>query len=100
MKKECFDDTTSSMLIDGIKRENDLSSINQFPDEILLKIFSKLSFGDKFKSARVCKRWNHLVYDKSCWKKLAFVDWQTSKTFAFIYWLIQNCFRHLIFRIL
>ena len=97
MKKEYFDDTSSSVLIDGIKRENDLSSINQFPDEILLKIFSKLSFGDKFKSARVCKRWNHLVYDKSCWKKLSFVDWQTSKNLTFIYWLTQNRCSHLIF---
>lgn len=76
MKKESQEDT---VLIDGFMRENDMSSINQLPDEIILKIFSKLSFGDMFKSARVSKRWNHLIYDKNNWKKLTFADWQTSK---------------------
>jgi F-box/leucine-rich repeat protein 5 len=65
----------------GGESQSDHQSINQLPDEILLKIFSKLSFGDKFKSAKACKRWNHLIYDKTCWTQLAFTtDWQAKNS--------------------
>ena len=74
-RKEHTDDNT--ILLD---KSQDLiqPSLHQLPDEILLKIFSNMSFGEKFKAAKVCKRWNSLIYDKSNWIKLSFSDWKTS----------------------
>ena len=86
-KRENADDGASMLIGECCVANDELASscINQLPDEILLKIFSKLTFSDKFKSARVCKRWSHLVYDKNNWKSLSFVDWQSSKILSIIF---------------
>ncbi len=52
------------------------ASIDNLPDEILLKIFSYVNFAEIFKgAAQVSKKWNTLVYDKSNWKRLNFSNW-------------------------
>ena len=48
-------------------------SLNDLPDEILLKILSH--FGAEELSliiAKVCKQWNILAKDKALWKKLSY----------------------------
>ena len=52
-------------------------ALNELPDELLLKIFSYLSFSDIFKLAKVSKRWHNLIYDKSNWKILNFMEWKS-----------------------
>lgn len=56
---------------------NDSSSIsfNDLPDEIILHIFSFLSFNDKFKATRVCKKWYNTIYDPKNWNELCFDQW-------------------------
>lgn len=55
------------------------TSINEIPNELVLKIFSYLTNAEKLKSAKVCKKWNNLVYDQSNWKELVFSLWKSSK---------------------
>jgi hypothetical protein len=62
-----------------------ISSLNQLPNELLLKIFSQLSYQDKLNSARVCKKWNSLVYDRVNWRKLNFSDWKSS---IHLFWFV------------
>ncbi len=56
-----------------------VNSINDFPNEIMLKIFANLSFRDKFKCSQVSRKWNCLIYDKLNWKELNFDDWKPGK---------------------
>lgn len=63
---ECLDD------------DDQARSFNHLPSEIMLKIFSHLSVVERVRIARVCKRWNSLVYDRSNWKELKFSDWSTT----------------------
>ena len=56
-----------------------VNSINDFPNEIMLKIFANLSFRDKFKCSQVSRKWNCLIYDKLNWKELNFNDWKPGK---------------------
>lgn len=58
--------------------DNCQTSFNHLPSEIMLKIFSHLSVVERVRIARVCKRWNSLVYDRSNWKELKFSDWSTT----------------------
>ena len=47
-------------------------SLNDFPDEILLKILSHFEPEDlRFIIAKVCKRWNALAKDVILWKTLS-----------------------------
>ena len=49
------------------------TSLNDLPDEIVLKIFSH--FGPKdlcYSIAKVCERWNVLAKDVVLWKKLSY----------------------------
>jgi len=52
---------------------NELRSLNDFPDEILLKILSH--FGPEelcLIIAKVCERWNALAKDMLLWKTLSY----------------------------
>jgi hypothetical protein len=51
-----------------------LKSVNDFPDEILLKILSH--FGPEelcLIIAKVCERWNALARDVTLWKSLSYI---------------------------
>ena len=82
-KKEHPSADDATILMDRTRDEIQ-TSLHLLPDEILLKIFSNLTLGDKLKSARVCKRWNHLVYDKHNWNHLSFDDWKSSRPHTFL----------------
>ncbi|CAF0705363.1 unnamed protein product [Brachionus calyciflorus] len=73
----------SSAKIRTVIDENDAlmtkNYINELPNELLLKMFSFMSYSDKLKSARVCKKWNKLVFDKTNWTELNFSDWKSKK---------------------
>jgi hypothetical protein len=48
-------------------------TINDLPDEVLLKILSHFGLEDLcFKIAEVCKRWNDLSRDVTIWKKISY----------------------------
>ena len=48
-------------------------SLNDLPDEILLKILSHFGPEDLcLDIAKVCKRWNALAYDVALWKTLSY----------------------------
>jgi hypothetical protein len=47
-------------------------SINDIPDEIMLKILSYFGPEDLCIIAKVCKRWNDLAKDVTLWKKLSY----------------------------
>jgi len=50
-----------------------LRSINDLPDEIILKIFSYFEPEDLcLNTAKVCKRWNVLAKDVVLWKRLSY----------------------------
>lgn len=42
-------------------------SINDFPDEVLISIFSFFSLIDLSKAKRICRRWNLLAHSNSLW---------------------------------
>jgi len=51
----------------------ELRSLNDFPDEILLKILSHFEPEDLcFLIAKVCERWNALAKDVILWKTLSY----------------------------
>ncbi len=56
-------------------------SITNLPNEILLKIFAPLDLKHKFNAAQVCKKWNNIIYDKTCWRELSFSQWKKTSTF-------------------
>jgi hypothetical protein len=52
---------------------NELRSLNDFPDEILLKILSHFEPEDLCHIiAKVCERWNALAKDVLLWKTLSY----------------------------
>jgi hypothetical protein len=52
---------------------SELRSLNEFPDEILLKILSHFGPEDLcLIIAKVCKRWNALAKDVLLWKTLSY----------------------------
>ena len=51
------------------------TSIDDLPDETMLKIFSYLNNTDKLQAAQVSSKWNELVYDRSAWVQLDISDW-------------------------
>jgi len=52
---------------------NEPTSLNDLPEEILLKIFSHFGAEDlSFIIAKVCKRWSILAKDKILWKTLSY----------------------------
>jgi len=51
---------------------NELRSLNDFPDEILLKILSHFGPEDLCLIAKVCERWNALAKDVLLWKTLSY----------------------------
>jgi hypothetical protein len=52
---------------------NEFKSINDFPDEILLKILSYFGPEDLcLVIAKVCERWNALARDVTLWKSLSY----------------------------
>jgi hypothetical protein len=54
-------------------------TLNDLPDEILLKILSHLGPEDlSFNVTRVCKRWNRLAKDKILWKKHSYICYHSS----------------------
>jgi F-box/leucine-rich repeat protein 5 len=59
-------------------KDSSTISLNDLPNEILLKIFSFLSFNEKFKVTRVCKRWYSTIYDPKYWKELCFDQWNSN----------------------
>lgn len=62
------------------------SSINDMPNEILLKCFSYLNNSDLLKGAQVSSRWNELVYNtKSNWLDLDFSTWINQNNFKSSY---------------
>lgn len=71
----------SNSKIENVLDNNDASSksfVNELPNELLLKIFSFLSYSDKLRSSNVCKKWNNLIFDKFNWVELKFSDWKSS----------------------
>jgi len=52
---------------------NEPTSLNNLPDEILMKILSHFGAEDlSLIIAKVCKRWNILVKDNILWKTLSY----------------------------
>jgi hypothetical protein len=52
---------------------SEFKSLNDFPDEILLKILSHFGPEDLcLIIAKVCKRWNALARDLTLWKSLSY----------------------------
>lgn len=49
---------------------NDVCYITYVPDSILLLIFHFLDAIDICRASRVCKRWNHISYDVSLWRRV------------------------------
>jgi len=47
-------------------------SLNDFPNEILLKILSYFESDDLFILAKVCERWNVLAKDVILWKSVSY----------------------------
>ena len=45
-------------------------SLNELPDEILLKLFSYLQPKDLGRCLQVCKRFNQIAKDESIWKNI------------------------------
>ncbi|XP_053721055.1 S-phase kinase-associated protein 2 isoform X1 [Synchiropus splendidus] len=48
-------------------------SWDQLPDELLLRILWCLPLQDLLRTARVCQRWNRLVFDESLWNSVDLV---------------------------
>ena len=57
-----------------------VASIDSLPNELMLKVVGMLPLCDRFRAARVSKRWNALVYDASHWSELRYVDWRRHAT--------------------
>ena len=79
----------SSVMASELMALNDLpeeiasaTSQSNFPDEILLEIFSHLGPDDLcFKIPKVCQKWDSLAKDVSLWKKLSYeCDSSTDKS--------------------
>jgi len=51
------------------------SPISALPNELLVRIFNHMPLADKFRAARVCKKWNQIVYDRFNWKHLKISEW-------------------------
>ena len=43
-------------------------NVGDFPDELLLKIFHRLQFGDLHRCSFVCKRWRRVAEDDELWR--------------------------------
>jgi len=65
----------NNLLFKSINYDSSSISFNELPNEIILKIFSFLTFVDKFKSTRVCKKWYNTIYDPQNWNELCFAQW-------------------------
>lgn len=57
-------DAKATLVCSATEESDAPVSINQLPDEILLKVFSKLNFSDTFRAAKVSRKWNQLAYDQ------------------------------------
>ena len=55
--------------------ENNKSTMNSLPNEILLKIFSSLNQRELLCLAKVSRNWNVLSYDPLQWSSLSFTEW-------------------------
>ena len=80
--------------------------LDEFPDEILINIFSHLKKRDLCKCSQVNKRWNFLTYCKVLWTQFSLTDivkpkWCASKLVSIenTSYLIQKRFGHNITRV-
>jgi F-box/leucine-rich repeat protein 5 len=58
-----------------MSQEVETTYFDDLPTELVLNIFSYLTKSEMLKAAKVCVKWNDLVYNKSNWKCLDFSDW-------------------------
>ncbi|KAK6195168.1 hypothetical protein SNE40_000647 [Patella caerulea] len=79
-------------------RENG-RSIKEFPDNILLNIFSHLSIKDLTHVAVVCKTWHRVSLDDFLWRDIFQRDWKIKKSITIapgkLYW--KNEYKRLVY---
>ncbi|MHB9148223.1 MAG: F-box protein [Candidatus Amoebophilus sp.] len=63
-----LDDTLSIQGAEDELRDTATLTINNLPDEVMLKIFSQLSVTDLIQASQVCKHWYGLSEDSALWR--------------------------------
>ena len=75
LQRKHYHNNDSKIDLKSENDENNKSTMNSLPNEILLKIFSSLNQRELLCLAKVSRNWNVLSYDPLQWSSLSFTEW-------------------------